>query len=587
MAKGLHPSQRDQLAPPDFIKAHKRTCSAPSSSGNNNPYLPSSYNQSMPRHIMDGSRKYPNDIIVDFNNGIARTHEQASEEEEIKCMFVPECDTGSQLRKAISHIFGRNKACTRMIPNVVWVHFCRKHYQRSRYRNAHEWAQIQCSLVGQQIARVQAWSDENQAAGQGPYLQAWTLTVRKREANRLQEKSQRQGEGSIDGVEDGKADSATLNGTAVPRWIRLLCGGGYSSARMTEIVNQLTEQVKTNALSQMPDIEILPDIVESPDDTFSKTAKSKSNEDISHRRSKSTPTTRRVTPPNTGLNGHRSPYPESQFFSHHDSPRSPPQNQQARHYDSQQVPFQNSQPTLHRDSQYQVPFRDNQPVSYHNGQQVHHRDNRQLSPRNIQRIPFRDRHPPSSRHPYSRHPDSRRPNSHHPNNQPTQYGDSQPVPYQNSQSIPFRDGPVQHWPTQQLPPIDRLQHLPQPDFRDDRRASHQRSLSAVNTYNSDFSFRSPVATGGFRTEYPVPYTEGQPAGMAAAGYDATHTTYSNPSYSSAQQGYTPPPPAVAHQQIPMTHPSEPLGHPPGPQGYTPPPSAVAHQQIPMTHPAES
>lgn len=43
-------------------------------------------------------------------------------EEEARCMFVNDCQTGSQLRKAISHLFGRNKACTLRIPKQVWVY---------------------------------------------------------------------------------------------------------------------------------------------------------------------------------------------------------------------------------------------------------------------------------------------------------------------------------------------------------------------------------------------------------------------------------------------------------------------------------
>ena len=37
-------------------------------------------------------------------------------------------------RKVVSHIFGRNKACTRKLPENLWRLWCRKHYQRFKYR---------------------------------------------------------------------------------------------------------------------------------------------------------------------------------------------------------------------------------------------------------------------------------------------------------------------------------------------------------------------------------------------------------------------------------------------------------------------
>ncbi|KAF7174093.1 hypothetical protein CNMCM6106_008200 [Aspergillus hiratsukae] len=43
--------------------------------------------------------------------------------------------SGGNPRKLISHIFGRNKTSTKLFPAHVWVHYCRKHYQRARYRS--------------------------------------------------------------------------------------------------------------------------------------------------------------------------------------------------------------------------------------------------------------------------------------------------------------------------------------------------------------------------------------------------------------------------------------------------------------------
>lgn len=182
-------------------------------------------------------------------------------EEGIKCMYVDNCDTGSQPRKAISHIFGRNKLCTRMIPQHVWVHFCRKHYQRSRYRNAQEYSKLQCELVQKQVQRVQAWSDANKQAGNSGVVQDWSLSVRKREQKRLDDQvSSTKKRRFRDDSEEDDNDAAVLNGTAVPSWLLSKCNSGYSTAQIEEIVAQLKSEMDEGKLAQIPDIEILPNI---------------------------------------------------------------------------------------------------------------------------------------------------------------------------------------------------------------------------------------------------------------------------------------------------------------------------------------
>lgn len=59
-------------------------------------------------------------------------------------------------RKVISHIFGRNKTATKLFPSQVWVHYCRKHYQRARYRSR-EWPFTQCDLLLDSLDRMEDW----------------------------------------------------------------------------------------------------------------------------------------------------------------------------------------------------------------------------------------------------------------------------------------------------------------------------------------------------------------------------------------------------------------------------------------------
>ncbi|KAG6016918.1 hypothetical protein E4U43_002728 [Claviceps pusilla] len=184
---------------------------------------------------------------------IAISPEEDDEEKPV-CMFVDDCDTGSQLRKAISHLFGRNKTCTLKIPKMVWVYYCRKHYQRVRYRNARTYPVTQMELVETQIERLKAWSDKNQARGKGAYIKSWTLSLRKREEKRLK--------GSKGTNEEDDDGSAGLGASHIPSWIIDELGEGFETARVFGIAARLREEIESGVLHQVPEIEFLPDIVD-------------------------------------------------------------------------------------------------------------------------------------------------------------------------------------------------------------------------------------------------------------------------------------------------------------------------------------
>ena len=185
------------------------------------------------------------------------------------CMYIPNCDTDSQLRKAISHIFGRNKMCTRLIPQLVWVHYCRKHYQRSRYRNPKEYAKLQCDLVQEQIRRIHDWSEANAARGVAGVVQDWGLAVRKREAKRLEDAKNKKRRASAfdqEGSNDEDREQvAFVPPTAVPQWLVDSCGKGYSTQQILDIFNRLHSAVLQDLIPQFPDIEILPNIIADQD----------------------------------------------------------------------------------------------------------------------------------------------------------------------------------------------------------------------------------------------------------------------------------------------------------------------------------
>ncbi|KAI1260949.1 hypothetical protein F5Y18DRAFT_218193 [Xylariaceae sp. FL1019] len=263
------------LVPPELSKVHKRTVSAPS-------FAPvQSFDRTFPPFLSN----YRPSISLSTSIAVSQTHGvmdnpttpssasngsldqgQVSQghTHSLRCMYSADCDTGSQLRKVVSHIFGRNKSCTRQIPASCWVHYCRKHYQRSRYRNAHEFVKLQAELIWQQICNVHDWSEQNKLHQRPGVVQGWVLTMRKREAARLQDKVKKRpyhddsDDNDDDNDDDDPFDPALQRGTAVPAWLQEKCGENYSTDEILAIVTQLQEEIKEKKMTQIPDIEILP-----------------------------------------------------------------------------------------------------------------------------------------------------------------------------------------------------------------------------------------------------------------------------------------------------------------------------------------
>ena len=182
--------------------------------------------------------------------------------DDCRCMFVENCETGSQLRKAISHLFGRNKTCTLKIPKHVWVYYCRKHYQRVRYRNARSYPVNQMELVQMQLERLRAWSETNKQAGKGAYIKSWTLSLRKREEKRLMGNKAATDKDKGNKGAVGAGQSQGQGGGAVPEWLVVELGRGYDTARMFAIAARLRKEIEEGSLAQVPEIEFLPDIVD-------------------------------------------------------------------------------------------------------------------------------------------------------------------------------------------------------------------------------------------------------------------------------------------------------------------------------------
>jgi len=180
-----------------------------------------------------------------------------------QCEYGHTCHLDTPLRKAISHFFGRNKKCTKAVPDYVWPHMCRKHYQRARYRNTVEWSVSQCILMINQVIRVQAWSDKNQDEGLEPVLFDWKIDLRKREKDRMTDINPNGKHTTDHEPEDFNKsldDEAITIGHAIPGWLksRVVLKRGYSSQDLIDIINDMKNCLLDTSLKIIPDLEFLP-----------------------------------------------------------------------------------------------------------------------------------------------------------------------------------------------------------------------------------------------------------------------------------------------------------------------------------------
>ena len=85
----------------------------------------------------------------------------------------------SEFRKVISQFFGRNRTCTREIPEDYWILWCRRHYQRNRYidRKLGVWHKTQLQKIRDQLDIFET-IDRN--------LQ-WQITVSKKTLEEMKE----------------------------------------------------------------------------------------------------------------------------------------------------------------------------------------------------------------------------------------------------------------------------------------------------------------------------------------------------------------------------------------------------------------
>lgn len=188
-----------------------------------------------------------NSLQID-GGGATDTDNDASQRIDTKCVAVSTCVANSgDHRKVVSHIFGRNKACTRELPNTLWIFWCRKHYQRFKYRaeDAENWHTIQLGLVRNQLQMFEDWGS----------VHTWTISLRKAEQDAL--------------AKENKID-VTYTNYISSCWERFLVpylGPNKTFAQIREVLNVIERKFneaeyrnRDKKLKTFPGVEFLPTV---------------------------------------------------------------------------------------------------------------------------------------------------------------------------------------------------------------------------------------------------------------------------------------------------------------------------------------
>lgn len=156
------------------------------------------------------------------------------EKDECVCEFCSPCrmppsPDGMHFRKVISHVFGRNKTSTKLFPEWVWVHYCRKHYQRARYR-ADQWPFTQCELLLESLNRMKQWGG----------VRSFELILRRREQLRLEQaESSQERDASSSGLLPSGRRHPTAIVSPVPDWLRQRVGREMSFGDIRNLIVEI------------------------------------------------------------------------------------------------------------------------------------------------------------------------------------------------------------------------------------------------------------------------------------------------------------------------------------------------------------
>lgn len=199
--------------------------------------------------------------------------DESADENGSLCQYTANCNTGSRdYRKVISHIFGRNKKCTTQIPDSCWIVYCRKHYQRTRYRTSKAevktYFNIQFDNLARQLTRMERWGG----------VRSWTIALRKKERGKshlvsftrhtlmpclltdlLDNEDRKLAKMQASGA---TVDNATVTRThqCRERFLLPYLGEDQTFADVRRLVTAIQREVENTSATELPGFELLPDI---------------------------------------------------------------------------------------------------------------------------------------------------------------------------------------------------------------------------------------------------------------------------------------------------------------------------------------
>ena len=155
------------------------------------------------------------------------------------CTAVDECVANSgDHRKVVSHIFGRNKLCTSQIPPECWIFYCRKHYQRHRFRaKSTGWKRTQFDIIKRQLTRLESWGG----------VIDWEIALRKKERDEL-------------AVENRKAILNKTEPDYRESFLEPYLGRGKSYRDIDDLLDVVENEINLTNADDLPGFELLPNI---------------------------------------------------------------------------------------------------------------------------------------------------------------------------------------------------------------------------------------------------------------------------------------------------------------------------------------
>ncbi|KAL8727490.1 MAG: hypothetical protein Q9166_006014 [cf. Caloplaca sp. 2 TL-2023] len=152
-----------------------------------------------------------------------------------------QCTLGSSdHRKVTSHFFGRNKRCTHQIPEDCWIKYCRKHYQRQKYRRPEDWFETQLLLIDAQLDKLEAWGG----------VMSWKICIRKGEKEMIDKENEYL-------AQHGRFPDGPLRRE---RFLLPSIGENKTFDQVRKVVDVINKECDDTKSLTLPSFEFLPDI---------------------------------------------------------------------------------------------------------------------------------------------------------------------------------------------------------------------------------------------------------------------------------------------------------------------------------------